>query len=225
MVAVDGPSGTGKSSTSRGVAEQLDLRFLDTGAMYRALTWWMLRQGVDVDDPEAVARVAGTPQLVSGTDPKAPTITVDGVDVSAAIREAEVTGAVSRVSAVPDVRERLVELQRAVTREASAAGGIVVEGRDIGSVVLPDATLKVYLTASEDARAARRSGELSGTQAGAVQATREDLARRDAADSGRAIAPLTKAGGAVEIDTTQLTLAQVVDGIAALVKEHAASAA
>ena len=123
VVAVDGTSGSGKSSTSRGVADRLGLRYLDTGAMFRAMTWWMLRQGVDVHDPAAVAARCGEPEIVSGTDPLAPTITVDGTDVAVAIREDDVNGAVSPVSAVPEVRARLLELQRAViAREARPAG-------------------------------------------------------------------------------------------------------
>lgn len=219
IVAIDGPSGTGKSSTSRAVAAKLGLSYLDTGAMYRAITWWMLGNGVDVADPLAVADQAGKAVIVSGTDPAAPTITVDGVDVSGPIRTQEVTAAVSAVSAVPEVRHRLVELQREAT--AAAAGGIVVEGRDIGTTVLPDATVKIFLTASAEARAARRSGELKG--AVTVAATQADLIRRDAADSGRKASPLAKAADAVEVDTTQLTLEQVVECVVTLVEEKRAA--
>jgi cytidylate kinase len=215
IVAIDGPSGTGKSSTSRAVAEKLGLRYLDTGAMYRAMTWWMLGNGVDVADPVAVADQAGKPTLVSGTDPAGPTITVDGVDASGPIRTQEVTAAVSAVSAVPEVRARLVELQRAAV--AAATDGIVVEGRDIGTTVLPGATVKIFLTASAEARAARRSGELKG--AVTVADTRADLIRRDAADSTRAASPLAKAADAIEVDTTELTLPQVIEHIVALVEE------
>ncbi|HEY0645101.1 MAG TPA: (d)CMP kinase, partial [Nocardioides sp.] len=135
VIAVDGTSGSGKSSTSRGVADRLGLRYLDTGAMFRAMTWWLLREGIDVRDVAAVAAAAGRPEIQSGTDPLAPTITVDGVDVSVEIRGEDVNTAVSPVSAVPEVRARLLELQR----EAIGDGGIVVEGRDIGSVVWPQA--------------------------------------------------------------------------------------
>ncbi|MGW1997019.1 (d)CMP kinase [Embleya sp. NPDC001921] len=216
VVAIDGPSGSGKSSVSRTVAARLGLRYLDTGAMYRAMTWWMLLNGVDVHDPDAVAAAADKPQIVSGTAPDAPTITVDGKDAAGPIRTDEVTKAVSAVSAVPQVRTRLVELQRAVI----GAGGIVVEGRDIASVVAPDAAVKVYLTASEAARAARRNAELSGTQATSVEATRADLARRDALDSGRAVAPAGMAEGAILVDTTELGREEVVDHLLALVAEH-----
>ncbi|WP_312856503.1 (d)CMP kinase, partial [Nocardioides pelophilus] len=160
VVAVDGTSGSGKSSTCRAVAERLGLRYLDTGAMYRAVTWWMLLHDIDVHDADAVTAYAGAPRLVSGTDPRHPTITLDGTDVSVEIRSDAVNAAVSPVSAVPAVRERLVEEQRSIIAPPGRqAGGIVVEGRDIGSVVWPEAGLKVYLTADPAARAARRAAE------------------------------------------------------------------
>ena len=213
VVAIDGPSGSGKSSTSRGVASRLGLRYLDTGAMFRAMTWWMLREGVDISDPAAVAARSGEPGIVSGTDPLAPSITVDGVDVATAIRAEDVTGAVSPVSVVPEVRARLLELQRAVI--AAAPEGIVVEGRDIGSVVAPDAPVKVFLTADPAARALRRSAEEGGSD---VAATQESLLARDKIDSGRATAPLVKADGAVHIDTTPFTLDEVIGLVVALVE-------
>ncbi|BBA96489.1 putative cytidylate kinase [Actinacidiphila reveromycinica] len=219
IVAIDGPSGTGKSSTSRAVASRLGLSYLDTGAQYRAITWWMLANGVDVDDAAAVADQAGKPAIVSGTDPAAPAITVDGVDASGPIRTQEVTAAVSAVSAVPEVRTRMVEIQRACA--AAAPAGIVVEGRDIGTTVLPDATVKIYLTASAEVRAARRSGELKGAQS--VADTQAALVRRDAADSGRKTSPLAKADDAVEVDTSELTLDQVVEQVVALVGEKRAA--
>lgn len=209
VVAMDGPSGSGKSSTSRGVAERLGLRYLDTGAQFRAMTWWMLEHGIDVDDPAAVAAHVDEPVLVSGTDPAAPTITVDGIDVSGPIRGPEVTAAVSAVSAVPQVRERLLRLQRQII----GTGGIVVEGRDIGTVVAPAAPVKVYLTADPEARAARRSAELRGVT---VEATQHDLIRRDRADSGRAAAPLAMAEDAHHIDTTPFTLDEVIDQVVVL---------
>jgi len=217
IVAIDGPSGTGKSSTSKAVAAQLGLSYLDTGAQYRAITWWMVNNGIDITDPSAIAAVAGKPEIVSGTDPAAPTITVDGTDVSGPIRTQEVTSKVSAVSAVPEVRERITELQRSLA--ASAETGIVVEGRDIGTTVLPDADLKIFLTASPEARAARRSGELKGAD---VQATREALIKRDAADSNRKTSPLAKADDAVEVDTTDLTLTQVIECVVTLVEEKRA---
>ncbi|MFT4263725.1 MAG: (d)CMP kinase, partial [Nocardioides sp.] len=162
VIAVDGTSGSGKSSTSRGVAERLGLRYLDTGAQFRAMTWWMLTNGVDVHDADAVTAVASRPYLVSGTDPSGPTITLDGLDVASEIRSDAVNAAVSPVSAVPAVRARLLELQRDIIAEALATGGIVVEGRDIGSVVWPQAELKVYVSADPGARALRRAAEAGG---------------------------------------------------------------
>ena len=216
VVAIDGPSGSGKSSTSRAVAVRLGLRYLDTGAMYRAMTWWMLRHDVPADDPAAVAARCGDPEIASGTDPAAPTITVDGADVAAAIRTPEVTGAVSAVSAVPQVRARLLDLQRQAIAGAQEQGGIVVEGRDIGSVVAPDADVKIYLTADAAARAARRAAEEGGSD---VAATQSSLLARDRIDSSRTTSPLTKAEGAVHIDTTPYTLEEVVDLIVRLVED------
>ncbi|MFC6285348.1 (d)CMP kinase [Nocardioides sp. GCM10027113] len=217
VVAVDGPSGSGKSSTSRGVAVRLGLRYLDTGAMFRAMTWWMLRQGVDVHDADAVAARVDEPEILSGTDPTGPSIIVDGTDVGLAIRTDEVNGAVSPVSAVPAVRQRLLELQRSVID----AGGIVVEGRDIGSVVAPDAAVKVYLTADPEARALRRAAEEGGTD---VAATQQSLLARDKIDSGRTTAPLVMADGAAHIDTTAYTLDEVIDQVVALVEAVGESA-
>ncbi|MGW6397810.1 (d)CMP kinase [Streptomyces sp. NPDC055134] len=218
IVAIDGPSGTGKSSTSKAVAAQLGLSYLDTGAQYRAITWWMVNNGIDLTDPTAIAAVAGKAEIVSGTDPSAPTITVDGVDVAAPIRTTEVTSKVSAVSAVPEVRARITDLQRSIA--ASAEEGIVVEGRDIGTTVLPDADLKIFLTASPEARAARRSGELKGAD---VKATQEALIKRDAADSSRKTSPLAKAGDAVEVDTSELTLQQVIECVVTLIGEKRAA--
>nr|WP_185049004.1 (d)CMP kinase [Thermocatellispora tengchongensis] len=218
---MDGPSGSGKSSASRGVARALGLRYLDTGAMYRAITWWMLQQGVDLADPDAIAARAGEPELEIGTDPAAPTVAVGGVDVAGPIRSQEVTAAVSAVSAVPAVRERLVALQR----ELIGSGDIVVEGRDIGTVVAPGAPVKVYLTASAEARAHRRTAELAGAAAGApaaaeVEAQQAAMARRDTLDSTRKAAPLAMAADAVELDTTALTLDEVIAEILRLIKER-----
>jgi cytidylate kinase len=216
IVAMDGTSGSGKSSTSRGVAARLGLRYLDTGAEYRAMTWWMLEHGVDVEDAAAVAAHADDPVLVSGTDPAAPTITVDGTDVAGPIRSQQVTAAVSAVSAVPEIRARLLRDQRAIIGD----GGIVVEGRDIGTVVAPGAEVKVYLTADPEARAARRTAELTvGTD---VTATQADLLRRDRLDSGRKTAPLAMADDAHHIDTTPFTLDEVIDQVVRLVERVAA---
>ncbi|MEU9284709.1 (d)CMP kinase [Streptomyces sp. NPDC048275] len=218
IVAIDGPSGTGKSSTSKAVAAQLGLSYLDTGAQYRAITWWMVSNGIDVTDPGAIAAAAEKPEILSGTDPSAPTIAVDGTDVAGPIRTQDVTSKVSAVSAVPEVRARITELQRSIA--AGAASGIVVEGRDIGTTVLPDADLKIFLTASPEARAARRSGELKGAD---INATREALVKRDAADSSRKTSPLAKADDAVEVDTSDLTLQQVIECVVTLVEEKRAA--
>ncbi|WP_457032748.1 (d)CMP kinase [Kitasatospora sp. P5_F3] len=221
VVAIDGPSGSGKSTVSRAVAARLGLSFLDTGAMYRAMTWWMLANEVDVNDADAVALACGKPVIVSGTDAVGPTITVDGQDVSGPIRGQQVTSQVSAVAAVPQVRARLVELQRGCAEVAER--GIVAEGRDMGSVVFPDATLKVFLTASEAARAERRATELraKGLDEATITAMAADLARRDAADSSRETAPLTQAADAVRVDTSELTLEQVIDTISGLVEQKA----
>jgi cytidylate kinase len=231
VVAVDGHSGSGKSSVSRGVARALGLRYLDTGAMYRAVTWAVLRAGTDLADPAAIARTAAVADLAWSTDPDESRVEVDGTDVSAAVREPDVTRAVSAVAAVPAVRARLVELQRRAVADAAALGrGIVVEGRDIGTVVLPDADLKVWLVADPQVRAERRAAEdvaagriTEGEARAAVEAVAADLARRDAADSGRSASPTTRADDAVVVDATHLTLDEVVAAVAALVRERVAA--
>ncbi|WP_446219950.1 (d)CMP kinase [Micromonospora sp. IBHARD004] len=213
VVAVDGPSGSGKSTVSRRLAVGLDARYLDTGAMYRALTWAVLRSGVDLTDAESVTKVAGEVDLRIGTDPQGYGVTADGVNVDKEIRGPEVTGAVSAVAAVPAVREMLVARQREIIANARR---VVVEGRDIGSVVAPDADLKVYLTASEAARAQRRSAE----DAADVAATAADLARRDKLDSTREVNPLQQAPDAVVLDTTELGIDEVVARLRQLLTER-----
>ncbi|NBE85271.1 (d)CMP kinase [Micromonospora rubida] len=213
VVAVDGPSGSGKSTVSRRLAAGLGARYLDTGAMYRAITWAVLRSGVDLTDAAAVGKVAAEVDLRIGTDPQGYGVTVDGVTVDREIRGPEVTAAVSAVAAVPSVRALLVSRQRELIAKA---GRIVVEGRDIGSVVAPDADLKVYLTASEVARAQRRSAE----DAADVAATAADLARRDQLDSTRKADPLQQAADAVVLDTTELGIDEVVDRLRALLTER-----
>jgi cytidylate kinase len=215
VIAVDGPSGSGKSSVSRTVARRLGLRYLDTGAMYRAVTLWMLQHEVDVNDASAVAARVYEPKIVIGTDPAEPVISIDGEDVSHLIRTPPVTLAVSPVSAVPSVRQRLVAEQQDII----GAGGIVVEGRDIGTVVAPDAAAKVFLTASAGARAERRAAERIDPEA-SVQTTLEDLARRDRFDSTRVASPLLQASDAVVVDATDLTLDQVVDYVLDMVRSR-----
>jgi cytidylate kinase len=217
VVALDGPSGSGKSSVARGTAVRLGLRYLDTGAMYRAVTWWMLEHGVDVEDATAVAERADRPALAVGTDAAKPTIAVDGLDVSQPIRSRAVTNAVSAVSAVPEVRRRLVAEQQRII----GSGGIVVEGRDIGSVVAPDAPVKVYLTAAATARAHRRSAELTHDPDATVDRTHDEILRRDRLDSSRAASPFVKADDAHELDATYLSLDEVIGRVIALVRERA----
>jgi CMP/dCMP kinase len=207
VVAVDGPSGAGKSSASRGAAIALGLRYLDTGSMYRALTWWLLDQGVDISDAAAVGRLAAEPVIEVSTDPNDPRVRVNGTDVSAAIRTREVTGAVSSVAAVPRVRAHLIAQQRDIIANAP---GIVAEGRDIGTVVAPDAPVKVFLTADSGARADRRAAQADWSAA----ATRVDQDRRDRLDAAQS----AKADDAVEIDATRLDLDQVIDTIVRLVQ-------
>ena len=203
VVAVDGPSGSGKSTVSRRLATALNGVYLDTGAMYRSVTWAVLQAGVDLQDPDAVTKIALETELTVGTDPVAPHFRANAVDVDAAIRGPEVTGAVSAVAAVPAVRRHLVALQQEII---AAHPRIVVEGRDISSVVAPDADLKVYLTASAAARAQRRSLE----DAADVAATQADLERRDKFDSSRTADPLRRTDDAIEVDTTGMGIDDVV---------------
>ena len=219
VVAVDGPSGAGKSSTSRGVAIALGLRYLDTGAMYRALTWWLLQQQVELSDTAAVLRRIAEPRIEVGTDPQDPRISVDGQDVAATIRTRPVSNSVSAVAAIPQVRALLIGRQRDIIAAVTAAGaGIVAEGRDIGTVVAPHAAVKVYLTASEDARARRRSADLADDPAATVEATRHEQARRDQRDAAQSV----MAADAVEIDTTDLGLDEVVEQVVAMARARRA---
>jgi len=217
VIAVDGPAGSGKSSAARGVARALGLRYLDTGAMYRALTWWLLSRGLDTADPELVARHAAEPVIEVGVDPAAPQITVDGVDVSGRIRSRRVSNAVSAVASVPEVRVHLIARQRDIIgRHAGPGSGIVAEGRDIGTVVAPDALVKVFLTASEEVRAQRRSTDLAADPGATAVVTQREQHRRDRAD-----APQTgMAADAVKIDSSSLSLAEVVRLITDLVRER-----
>jgi cytidylate kinase len=207
LIAVDGPAGAGKSSAARGVASALGLRYLDTGAMYRALTWFLITQRLDVTDPAVVAANARRPAIEVGTDPGRPAIAVDGADVSGAIRSRAVSNAVSAVASVPEVRAHLIAQQRDILARACAAGqGIVAEGRDIGTVVAPQAVVKVFLTASEEARASRRSADLAADPGATPDVTRDENKRRDRAD-----APQTMmADDAIEVDSTVLSLDEVI---------------
>ena len=204
VIAIDGPSGSGKSSVSRAVATQLGLDYLDTGSMYRAMTWYIQDLGIDINDAVQVADRAQSAAIQPNTDPSEPGIRVAGIDVSSPIRGATVTQAVSAVSAVPTVRELMVSLQREIV--AKSPVGIVVEGRDICAVVLPDAQIKLFITADPAARAERRAKEVDAE----VAATSESLAQRDLADSTRAVSPLEVAPDATVIDTTHLNLTDVI---------------
>jgi cytidylate kinase len=213
VIAVDGPAGSGKSSAARGAARALQLRYLDTGAMYRALTWMALQAGVDVSSPAAVAAFLPGPAIEPGTDPAAPAIRAGGADVAGPIRTREVSNAVSAVASVPAVRTQLIAQQRQIIAAALAAGrGIVAEGRDIGTVVAPEAPVKVYLTASAAVRALRRTAEMAGGPPVTAAQTEADQTRRDQRDAAQS----AMAADAVEIDSTGLSLAEVVARIVAL---------
>ena len=216
VVAVDGPSGSGKSTVSRRLATAIDGIYLDTGAMYRAITWAVLQSGVDLQDTDSIVKIAQETHLAIGTDPAAPHFRANGEDVDAAIRGPEVTGAVSAVAAVPGVRRMLVQLQQEII---AGARRIVVEGRDIATVVAPDADLKVYLTASAAARARRRSAE----DASDVAATEADLNRRDKLDSSRAADPLRQADDATTLDTTGMGIDEVVAELLSMLNSKVSS--
>ncbi|AMY19216.1 Cytidylate kinase [Rhodococcus sp. PBTS 1] len=217
IVAMDGPSGTGKSSVSRLLASRLGASYLDTGAMYRAATVWVLSQGVDSTDVDAVTTAVASLPLEIGTDPATERVEVAGEDVTGPIRGGEVTAAVSAVSAVPAVREKLVAMQRDI---AMRSDRVVVEGRDIGTVVLPDADLKIYLTASAETRAARRNDQNVADGRGDDYAgVLADVQRRDLADSTRALSPLRPADDAVTVDTSDLTKDGVIDALLRLVHD------
>ena len=212
VVAMDGPSGTGKSTVSRRLAVRLGARYLDTGAMYRAATLAVLHRGVELADPAAIAAVATQAHIEISTDPHRAAVALDGIPVDTEIRSGPVTAAVSVVSAVPAVRAYLVSAQR----ELIGAGGIVVEGRDIGSVVWPAAVPKIYLTADATVRARRRADELG--PGADLDAVAQDIDRRDRLDSSRADSPLAKVEDAVEIDTTNLGINEVVDLLVDIVR-------
>lgn len=206
IIAIDGPAGSGKSTIARRLADRLGLQYLDTGAMYRGVTFAALRRGIDPGDAADVARIVGEVELV--VDPAAGTVTVDGVDATIEIRGPEVTRAVSLVAANPEVRREMVRRQR---EWAADQGGGVLEGRDIGTVVFPDAQLKVYLTARPEVRAERRSKEVADLS---YEAVATDLARRDALDQGRETSPLAEAEDALVVDTSDLTIDEVVEALA-----------
>lgn len=218
VIAVDGPAGTGKSSVSRGLARALGARYLDTGAMYRIVTLAVLRSGIDPSDGDAVAAAADEVELAVGYDPDEDRCLLAGEDVSAEIRGDAVTRAVSAVSAVPAVRARLVDLQR---RLADGSGSVVVEGRDIGTVVLPDADVKIFLTASAEERARRRNVQnIDSGLTDDYASVLADVRRRDHLDSTRAVSPLRAAADAVVVDTSDMTETEVVAHLQDLVHQR-----
>jgi cytidylate kinase len=202
VIAIDGPAGSGKSTVARAVAQKLGLAHLDTGAMYRSVALAALRAQLDTADADATARLARATHIYVGPDG----VFVDGADSTEAIRTEEVTKAVTSVASNPKVREVMVERQRAWIANN---GGGVLEGRDIGTVVCPDATVKVYLVADAEVRAQRRAAEHG-------DAVAQDMRRRDQADSTRDVSPMMRAEDAVEIDTTHLSVEDVVDGVIGL---------
>ena len=217
VIAIDGPAGTGKSTVSRGLAKAIGARYVDTGAMYRIATLAMLRAGVNLDDPVAIAAAADVPMSV-GFDPDVEQTFLGDEDVSALIRGDDVTRAVSAVAAVPEVRTRLVQLQRQL---AGGGDSVVLEGRDIGTVVLPDADVKVFLTASAETRARRRNDQnIASGLPDEYETVLADVVRRDHLDSTRAISPLRPAEDALIVDTSEMTQAEVIAHLRDLVEQR-----
>ncbi|HBO55022.1 (d)CMP kinase [Janibacter terrae] len=218
VIAIDGPSGSGKSSVSRAVATQLGAGYLDTGAMYRALTWWCRHTEVDLQDPAAIAHAARELPLHIGDDPQAPTVRVADIDVAEGIRTSEISALVSTVATVPDVRTEMQQRQRELIADiAGRHGACVAEGRDVTTVVAPEAPVRILLTASEEARLRRRSLEVHGTSdAAAIDATRDQVVRRDRDDS--TVSQFTVAAdGVVVVDTSDLDFDGSVDAVMAVV--------
>ena len=219
IVAVDGPSGTGKSTMCRALAKRLDAKYVDTGAMYRVATLAVLRAGVDPADTAKVVETTADLPLEVSDDPDSTEVLFAGEDVKAEIRGAEVTKHVSAVSAIPEVRVNLVELQRKLARESGRA---IVEGRDIGTVVLPDAPAKVFMTASAEVRAKRRyDQDVAAGREADFDAVLADVQRRDEADSSRATSPLKPADDAVLVDTSEMTPDEVLAALTEVVERSA----
>ncbi|HZW45522.1 MAG TPA: (d)CMP kinase [Dermatophilaceae bacterium] len=221
VIAIDGPSGSGKSSVSRTVALRLNLAYLDTGAMYRALTWWCTQQGIDLEDLDAVAQAAKDLPLHMETDPRSPSVQVAGVVIDEAIRTTEISASVSKVATNLAVRNELCHRQQALIAESAAnSGGVVAEGRDITTVVAPGADVRILLVANQDARLARRAKELHG-EAGhaAMSATHDQIVRRDKDDS-TVSEFMDAAPGVTSLDTTDLSFEQSVEAVLELVATH-----
>lgn len=218
VVAIDGPSGSGKSTISRRVAEQLGMAYLDTGAMYRAAAWWCVRGGIDLSDAAAVTAAVRALPLQMGTDPGDPGIAVGGEDVSVVIRSTEISTVVSAVATNLDVRAELRHRQREIIAAARSEGGIVAEGRDITTVVAPDADVRILLMASEEARLARRAREIHGADdEHALAATRDQVVRRDADDSTVSSFHVA-ADGVVTVDSSEMSLEETVEAVRGLVE-------
>ena len=221
VIAIDGPSGSGKSTVSRAVAQRLDLAYLDTGAMYRALTWWCAQQGVDLEDLDAVAQAARDLPLHMETDPRSPSIQVAGVVIDEAVRTTEISASVSKVATNLAVRDELCHRQQALIAESVAkSGGVVAEGRDITTVVAPGADVRILMLAHQEARLARRAKELHG-EAGhaAMSATHDQIVRRDKDDS--TVSQFMEAApGVTSLDTTDLSFDQSVEAVLELVAVH-----
>ena len=213
VIAIDGPSGSGKSTVARAVAKDLGWSYLDTGSMYRAMTWYIQDLGIPLTAVEEIVVAAANAQILPSTDPVLPGIHVGETDVSDAIRGPEVTSGVSAVSAIPAIRAELVGLQRKIASQAGT--GIVLEGRDIGSVVMPNAHLKLFITANAKTRAQRRATEVGAD----VTETQVSILQRDQADSTRATSPLEMAPDAILIDTTEMQLGDVIDRVLTLIKD------
>lgn len=215
IVAIDGPAGVGKSSVAKGVADTLKFAHLDSGAMYRAVTWWAMNESVDMDDPQALTASTESIALDISTNQGTTKVLVNGQDISEAIRTRSVTESIKKLDHIPGVRKHLVSLQRAY----AAKGPTVAEGRDMGSVVFPHAKCKIYLDASIDVRAARRAKQLeqSGNSVNQEE-IKDDIRRRDDSDMGRAIAPLQIADDAHVLDTSAMELDEVVAAIISLAR-------
>ena len=225
IVAIDGPAGSGKSTVARGVARKLGFTYLDSGAMYRAVTLLALERGLDLGDGAGLGSIAAAARLeLSERDEEHVRVVLDGRDVSGEIRTPQVTGASSKVAAHPEVRAAMLDKQRAVIGEGEGEGDFVVEGRDIGTVVVPDARVKVFLTADPDERARRRAAELARQGARAeAREVKAAIEQRDLLDSTRSTAPLRPADDAVVIDTTGLEAAEVIERVLELVQRVAPS--
>jgi len=215
VIAIDGPSGAGKGSVSRAIARALGCRYVDTGAMYRAVAWLAVHEGLALDDEVALGALAAQAELTLDHQ----TVTVEGHDVTSAIRTAQIDAAAARVARMPRVRDALVRRQR----EYAATGGLVMEGRDIGTTVFPAADVKIYLDASPDERASRRASDPAhsmGGDAAVLSEVASALAARDQSDRTRQSSPLVMADDAVLVDTTGIALEGVVARVLSIVREH-----